>query len=120
MDGFEFGFDESACEGCGGQCCIGESGYVWVNPAEIKALCERVELGWDEFVARYLSKVGYRYTLKEMEFLEGYRCIFFDVNKRLCSVYEDRPTQCRSFPFWEHFKNSISEVKEECLGIYKL
>ncbi len=119
-DGFSFGFDAKACKDCGGGCCVGESGYIWVTPAEIKALSKNLNLDSDEFVTRYLSKIGYRYSLKEIEFLEGFRCVFFDIDKKMCSVYEDRPTQCRTFPFWDHFKNHIREVEKECPGIYKL
>ncbi len=119
-DGFDFSFDVKACEVCGGRCCIGESGYIWVNQSEIIALSERLNLKRDEFINKYLSKIGYRYTLKELGFNGGFRCVFFDIEKKQCSVYEDRPTQCRTFPFWEYFKNNIREVEKECPGIYKL
>jgi len=119
-EGFDFAFNPNACEECGGRCCIGESGYIWVTPLEIKALSNRLNLVTDEFITNYLSKIGYRYSLKESEFDDGYRCIFFDVDKKICSVYEDRPSQCRTFPFWNHFKNNIREVEEECPGIYRL
>ena len=119
-DGFTFGFNQEACEECGGGCCIGESGYIWVNPAEIKALSESLKLKSDDFITNYLSKIGYRYSIRELEYNGGYRCIFFDIEKKMCSVYESRPTQCRTFPFWEHFKNNIREVEEECPGICKL
>ncbi len=49
-DGFAFEFDPKACEECGGGCCIGESGYIWVTPSEITALCESLNLKRDEFI----------------------------------------------------------------------
>ncbi len=119
-DGFDFAFDEKACEECGGGCCIGESGYIWVTPAEIRALSESLNLNTDEFITKYLSKIGYRYSLKELDFNGGFRCVFFDIDKKQCAVYENRPLQCRTFPFWDHFKNNIREVEEECPGIYRL
>jgi Fe-S-cluster containining protein len=120
QDGFDFVFDPKACSSCGGGCCIGDSGYIWVTPAEIKALSSRLNLDTQEFITNYLSKIGYRYSLKELEFNSGFRCIFFDIDKKQCSVYEDRPSQCRTFPFWNHFKNNIREVEKECPGIYRL
>ncbi|NLO17741.1 MAG: YkgJ family cysteine cluster protein, partial [Arcobacter butzleri] len=27
------------------------------------------------------------------------------------------PTQCRSFPFWDYFKDNITEVQKECPAI---
>ena len=119
-EGFDFAFDAKACEECGGACCIGESGYIWVTQKEIKLLSESFKLKIDDFITRYLLKIGYRYSLKEVNFNDGFRCIFFDIEKKQCSVYENRPLQCRTFPFWDHFKHNIREVKEECLGIYKL
>jgi Fe-S-cluster containining protein len=119
-EGFAFAFDAKACEECGGGCCIGASGYIWVTPTEITALSENLNLKRDEFITQYLSKIGYRYSLKELDFNSGFRCVFFDIDKKQCSVYENRPLQCRTFPFWDHFKNNIREVEEECPGIYKL
>ncbi len=120
QEGFDFAFDPKACSLCGGGCCIGESGYIWVTPAELKALASRLNIDTQEFITKYLSKIGYRYSLKELEFNSGFRCIFFDIDKKQCSVYEDRPLQCRTFPFWNHFKNNIREVEKECPGIYRL
>lgn len=45
-------------------------------------------------------------------------CIFLE-NKK-CSVYEARPTQCRTFPFWPHQVHSPSDwaqAARECEGI---
>jgi Fe-S-cluster containining protein len=42
--------------------------------------------------------VGIRRSL--VEFPDG-DCVFFDAQKRKCSVYEARPLQCRTWPFWE-------------------
>lgn len=45
-------------------------------------------------------------------------CVFFENGK--CGVYEARPTQCRTYPFWpenvskDDFKES---VKTECPGV---
>ncbi len=119
-ENFNFAFNPSACETCEGNCCIGESGYVWVTPAEIKAIATHLGLDEEVFRAKHLRKVGYRYSLKENKLGESYECAFFDKNKRQCSIYEVRPSQCRSFPFWDYFKEHITEVEEECPGIIRL
>ena len=65
-----------------------------------------------------LFKAGYKYSIKERQISkDSYACVFFDLNKKQCSIYDVRPTQCRTFPFWEYFKNNIEEVKEECPAI---
>ena len=119
-EGYNFSFDPKACESCSGRCCIGDSGYIWVTPKEINDMSVRFNLKREDFITEYLSKIGYRYTIKELPYLDGYKCVFFDIYKKQCKVYDERPTQCRTFPFWEHFKNNISEVEEECPGIYRL
>jgi len=72
----------------------------------------------DQLIDEYLLKVDYKYTIKEKQIgTNNFACVFFDLNKKQCSIYEVRPTQCRTFPFWEYFKNNINEVKEECPAI---
>jgi Fe-S-cluster containining protein len=116
-DGYNFGFDVSKCASCEGNCCIGESGYIWATPKEIDDMASFLELTRDEFLKDYTQKVGYRITLKELKIKDSFHCIFFDANKRGCSIYPVRPKQCRTFPFWDHFKENIDEVVKECPGI---
>ena len=85
-----------ACTGCGG-CCTGEPGYVWVNKAEIEALAAAVAVTVEEFERRYVRMIGIRKSLIE---LAGGDCVFFDNQGRSCRVYEARPRQCRTWPFW--------------------
>lgn len=93
QDGLKF-----TCTQCG-NCCTGSPGYVWVNRAEVIALATR--LGFDDidsFEKKYVRLVGIRKSLKE--YPNG-DCVFFDSERRTCQVYEDRPRQCRTWPFWE-------------------
>jgi uncharacterized protein len=85
-----------ACTGCGG-CCTGAPGYVWVNKAEIQALSAAVGIEVAEFERRYVRKVGIRKSL--IEWANG-DCIFFHSESRTCQVYDVRPRQCRTWPFW--------------------
>lgn len=85
------------CTGCG-DCCTGAPGFVWVNRAEIEALAERLGLAPVEFEERFVRKVGVRRSL--VEHSNG-DCVFFDGATRRCTVYEQRPRQCRTWPFWE-------------------
>jgi Fe-S-cluster containining protein len=116
-DGFSFGFDPSACFSCEGNCCIGESGYIWSTPKEIDDMAEFLGLKREDFVIRYTKKVGYRTSLKELMIRDSFHCIFFDASKKGCQIYPVRPKQCRTFPFWDHFKDNVEEVVKECPGI---
>jgi Fe-S-cluster containining protein len=56
-------------------------------------------------------------SLKEKE---NYDCIFLTENG--CSVYEGRPRQCRTYPFWSSVVESKSSWEREgmsCPGIGK-
>ncbi len=86
------------CTGCG-DCCTGSPGYVWVNQAEIDALAEHLGLLSAEFEKKYVRLVGVRRSLKELP-RSNYDCVFLDSETRKCKVYEHRPRQCRTWPFW--------------------
>lgn len=116
-EGFEFSFDEKACEKCGGKCCVGSSGNIFANEEEIKALSLHFALQVQDFKNKFMKKVGLRYSFKEYKFKEGFACIFFDEKKQNCSIYELRPKQCRTFPFWQYFKKHKEELKNECIGV---
>lgn len=115
---FSYTFDENACASCGGNCCVGESGFIWINPSEMRNLAILLGIEIDELKQNYLFKDGYKFSIKEKqdETLDNC-CIFFDVDKKQCSVYMARPMQCRTFPFWGYFKDKIEEVCKECPGI---
>lgn len=85
------------CTGCG-DCCTGAPGYVWVSDAEIEELANVLDLPVAVFEARYVRSVENRKSLIEVE--QG-DCVFFDRTSRRCRVYEHRPTQCRTWPFWQ-------------------
>jgi uncharacterized protein len=85
-----------SCTGCG-DCCTGAPGYVWVTKAEIAALAAALGLQIEEFERRFVRLVGVRKSLVEHE---NGDCVFFDPESRQCRVYEDRPLQCRTWPFW--------------------
>ncbi len=116
--GYKFSFLPTACQSCGGACCIGESGYIWVTRQEIEAIAEYLMLPLEDFAKHYLLRAKNRYSLKELKDEElGYACIFFDKEKRGCSIYSVRPKQCRTFPFWEQFKDDTTELVKECPGV---
>jgi Fe-S-cluster containining protein len=89
-DGLSF-----TCTRCGA-CCTGAPGYVWVDADEVAALAAHRGETPDEFSTRFVRKVGGRYSLIEKP---GGDCIFWERGVG-CTVYEARPVQCRTWPFW--------------------
>lgn len=121
QEDFPYAFEPSACDACEGNCCIGESGYIWITKTEIQKLALHLNISVDEVGLQYLMKVGYRYSIKEKQLSEdNYACVFFDMQKKQCSIYEARPSQCKTFPFWDYFKHNVQEVKDECPAIRDL
>ncbi len=98
------------CTQCG-DCCTGAPGFVWVNQEEIDALAKRLQLDVDQFEKLYVRKIGVRRSL--VEFPNG-DCVFFDTKARNCSVYEDRPRQCRTWPFWNSNLRTPAAWQETC------
>ena len=117
QEGFSYAFDPSACAKCGGNCCTGESGNIFVSVTEISAIAKLLEMEEGEFRRTYLRKEAYRYSLKEKKVNGSYDCVFFDRSRNGCSIYTARPLQCRTFPFWDYFRHRIDELKDECPGI---
>jgi uncharacterized protein len=112
-----------ACTMCG-NCCTGPEGYILVNEEEIEALAKRLGLPRDEFVERYTHKMYLGRSLNEKLTSFGQDCVFLDrekiPGKAVCGVYEDRPRQCRTWPFWRSVvksRNTWERAKKTCPGI---
>jgi Fe-S-cluster containining protein len=105
QDGLRF-----ECTQCG-DCCTGAPGYVWVNNEEIAALSAVFGMKVHEFEASYVRRVGSRKSLIE---LANGDCILFDAKTRKCRVYNERPRQCRTWPFWDSNIATPSAWKKTC------
>lgn len=97
------------CTGCGA-CCTGSPGYVWVTGDEIAAMAQFLKIDVPLFMRRYIRKVGQRLSLIEMK---NYDCVFLKDKK--CQLYQVRPKQCRTFPFWPGL--NWEEAAKSCEGI---
>lgn len=98
------------CTGCG-DCCTGAPGYVWVNQAEIDAMAVRLGMEVAAFEKKYVRQIGVRRSL--VEYKNG-DCVFFDNKSRKCNIYEQRPRQCRTWPFWNSNLRSPETWAETC------
>ncbi len=52
-EGFNFAFDPQGCNSCSGNCCIGESGYIWINAQEIQTLALHLKISAEDLKIRY-------------------------------------------------------------------
>jgi Fe-S-cluster containining protein len=95
-DGLRF-----ACTQCG-NCCTGPPGAVYFDEAEGRRMATRLGLGERAFLRRFARRVDGRWSLTEHLTEHGHDCVFLDRKngRATCSVYGDRPAQCRTWPFW--------------------
>lgn len=106
-DGLRFG-----CTRCG-HCCGGDSGTVAVSDAEIATLARRFDVTPAQLRAMYTDPLeGGGHTLRERP---NGDCIFY-ARERGCTVYEDRPRQCRTWPFWRRVVRTPARWAEEAYG----
>lgn len=105
------------CQGSG-KCCTsrGSHGFIYVSLKDRKVFAKYFKLTTGEFTKRYCSKTNGWYHLSESEgdcrFLKG----------KSCSVYEARPIQCRTWPFWPEHLNARAwkkEIADFCPGVGK-
>jgi len=87
------------CTGCG-DCCRVRDGYdcVYLYDDDAERLALELALELDEFLERYAFVDELGWTRIKMD---SDACPFFNREKNCCSVYEARPLQCRTFPFWD-------------------
>jgi Fe-S-cluster containining protein len=117
--GFLYKFNPTACDSCGGKCCIGESGYIWLSTKEIEDISSFLNLDIFDFKQKYTKSINGKISLIENKLsYNNYSCIFFNIKKKQCLIYQHRPTQCKTYPFWDSMKDeNIQRIARECDGI---
>lgn len=113
----------SCQESCGGKCCKvelgGKEGFVFLTQQDerrLTALSKKTFFERGVFSStRFIDKTTQQTYLKKND--DG-SCIFFKKGK--CIIYEARPTQCRTFPFWPELVRNNEQwekVGQACPGI---
>lgn len=103
------------CTQCG-NCCTGAPGAVWVTEDDLRAIAEQTGKTLGEVRLFHTRLIGSRVSLNE--YANG-DCTFFDGATRRCTIYPVRPSQCRTWPFWEGNVSSPeawSRTQSECPG----
>jgi len=108
------------CTRCS-KCCRHTPGYVFLSEADIGPLLTALGVTRHVFLNKYCRRVqfgfAHRLSLREKPNVD---CILWEFSG--CSVYEARPLQCRSFPFWSSCLSSAKEWEfhaRQCPGIGK-
>ncbi len=118
-------------ESCGGKCCKvpqDRPTFVFltsedrsrlfkfmggIEGVDVQDYAVKLPFNW----TRFTKRKGYQWVLLQ----PNHKCVFLD-DKGKCKVYEARPTQCRTFPFWPEIFRDHKEWEaftEYCPGIGK-
>ena len=117
-EGWPISFRPSACKGCNAHCCRGEPGAVWVGQDDIERIAGLLGISVPVARQRYVRQLSDGDALIEVELaIDDFPCIFLDLETHRCGIYEARPAQCRTFPFWDYFKKHPMEAADECPGV---
>ena len=54
-NGYNFLFNPSKCAECGGKCCYGESGYIFVSLEEISIIAGFLNMTFEETCLQYVK-----------------------------------------------------------------
>lgn len=115
---YSFSFDNSACSSCDARCCRGPKGYIWLTRDRAEAIAQSLNMPFDRFASQYLRLVHGELSLREVYISpHEYACIALDQKSNQCRIYEHRPEQCRSFPFWEEHQHDPERPARYCPGI---
>lgn len=107
------------CQGSG-QCCVthGEFGFVFLTLKDRQAIAKKLKISTAQFTKKYCDKFHGAFHLKEDP--ENPNCMF--LHKKRCEIYEARPIQCRTWPFWPEVMSPKAwkkEVVNFCPGVGK-
>lgn len=92
------------CQRCG-NCCSGVPGHVWISDEDIPKIAKYLEMDENTFRQRYIiiqHTEGPRLAQRQND-----DCVFYN-RANGCVIYEYRPLQCRTWPFW---KSNVSKPK---------
>ncbi|HEU4382622.1 MAG TPA: YkgJ family cysteine cluster protein [Anaeromyxobacteraceae bacterium] len=104
------------CQAGCGACCTRREGcdFVYLEPEDVWRLSLALGLQTSEFRRRHTVRdrgwTALRMTARACPFLDGWRC----------RVYQARPAQCRSYPFWPEALRSPEAwraVGDRCPGV---
>ncbi|MCP4092507.1 MAG: YkgJ family cysteine cluster protein [Planctomycetes bacterium] len=94
------------------------TGHVWIKASDLAEYAQLTGTSTQAFVDLNVKQVGERLSLRERA--DG-RCILLDGQNR-CSIYQQRPEQCRSFPYWPELLDdpqALHRAAQYCPGIQR-
>jgi hypothetical protein len=86
------------CSKCPGYCC--SYPLIPLTKRDVERLAKHFDLSFEEARVKFTKEdSGEKYAMRrKADKYFGRICRFFDTEKRRCTVYEARPSTCRSYP----------------------
>jgi hypothetical protein len=109
-DGLHF-----SCHQCGNCCRGAQPGWVYVTPFRLRRIAGFLGLGERVLRRDFVTRDENGEMVLKLK--DNGDCIFWDQG---CTIYPERPRQCRTFPFWGETLRSPrdwSRLKEFCHGV---
>ena len=107
-----------SCTRCG-NCCVthGEAAYIYLSSTDVDRLALHFGLSREQFLDQHCARD------EDYTWLDAPQpaCPYLDGERR-CSVYEARPTQCRTWPFWKENLDELrwkGDLRAVCPGLDK-
>lgn len=100
--------------GCS-NCCSIPDGFVFLSEQEARRIAYDLEMDFTEFKNFFIREIDDQLALVDGE---DEACVFLE--KGRCMIYEQRPLQCRTFPFWKENMETAKrwqQTKQVCPGI---
>ncbi|MCF6335542.1 MAG: YkgJ family cysteine cluster protein [Spirochaetales bacterium] len=106
------------CTQCS-KCCRFDPGFVFLTYSDLDRILLYLHLSKNEFIEKYCRTVNIG-EQKRLSLIEkpDFDCIFW--NKGGCDIYNSRPLQCRTYPFWKPFltdRDAWDREAESCAGM---
>lgn len=106
--GLKFG-----CTECG-RCCQMD-GDVWLAPEEVTGLSEHLGKTEEQFLSEFTRRRLRGWTCLKQSADAARGCVFLDTATNQCGIYERRPVQCKTYPFWPSLLQSEEDWADEAV-----
>ena len=107
-----------SCKRCS-SCCRHESGFVYLSENDLSRLAHAFKMEYTAFIQTWCRWTAFdrdgerRYERLALKEKSNFDCIFWNAG---CTVYQARPLQCRTFPFWDSVVCSQEAWETAALG----
>jgi hypothetical protein len=102
-----------SCCKCGACCAVG---FIYLKKGEDERIAGHLKMPLKEFRKKYTE--WFLFLGRALKWCKNGACMFR--KDRQCSIYEVRPSQCSTWPYWERLiknERDLKRAKEYCGGI---